>query len=246
MGMNELNDYFADVSKGVYANKSVVYKFGTNSNVGTVEVPIWDGSIAYTYLTTATIINVVSSAIADTILGAGARTVRVFGLNANWEEISEIVELNGTTIVPTVNEYLRVYRAQVVTSGGNGLIDGANDGNITFSSGANLQAQISIGNGQTLMSIFTVPLGYKAIIWQASATTGKGKDVVARIRVRDNSIANSPFVVKAERDLFENSFIQKYKLPAIYGEKSDIMFTCQSSAASTKVSASFQLMLERI
>ena len=122
--------------------------------LGTTEVPIWDGEGAYTYLTAATIINVVSDDATDTLLGVGARTVKIFGLDANWNPIDEVVEMNGLTIVPTTKEYLRVFRAFVVTSGGNGFIDGANAGNITCSSGATIQAKIGIGNGQTLMSMF--------------------------------------------------------------------------------------------
>jgi len=96
-----------------------------------------------------------------TTISSGAAVIHIFGLDGNLNPQQEFIVTNGTTVVPTVNEYYRIYRMHV---------DGAknrsytNIGVITATSNVNstVTAQINSGNGQTLMAIYTIPAGKTA------------------------------------------------------------------------------------
>ena len=104
-----LPDYAMLSALGYIRGVTSFRKFGRNNDIDTSTVPeeIWNGGGLRYYPSTAAALNVVSTNANDTAAGTGARTVRVTGLDANWNEISEIVTLNGLTPVQTVNSYLR-------------------------------------------------------------------------------------------------------------------------------------------
>lgn len=135
-----------------------VQKFGYNLDVdsGTVPEDIWDGGGVYAgFLAAAVSMEVLSSDANDAAAGTGMRTVRIFGLDANFNSQQEDVTLNGVTPVALANQYIRIFRAQGLTAG-SGLV---NAGTITIrvpGPGATL-AVITAGEGQTLMALYTTP-----------------------------------------------------------------------------------------
>lgn len=58
-----------------------------------------------------------SSADDKMTTGTGAWTATVYGLDSGWNLLQETVELNGTTIVTTVNKFRRVFEIIVQTTG---------------------------------------------------------------------------------------------------------------------------------
>ena len=102
----------------------------------------------------------VSGSAADAAAGTGARTVRIYGLDADWNRQDEEVILDGVTPVNTVGSYLRVFRMRVTSAGAGGI----NAGLITATAAtdATISAAIAIGVGQTLMAVYSVPAGYTA------------------------------------------------------------------------------------
>jgi len=149
--------FMYDVARGKYPQIRSVSKFGHNLDVDTGTVPetVWSQGGLWVPPTAARIHNVVSSDAADDAAGTGAQTVKVQGLDASWAEQNETLDMDGTTIVPTVNEYRRIFRIQVVTAGSGqtnaGLITATavTDGTIT--------AAVPIALGSTFMAVWTVP-----------------------------------------------------------------------------------------
>jgi hypothetical protein len=97
--------------------------WGRNPTVGTTP---WEDLTSYAQPTdwqgiltvTGTKLDISSSSTADTnTSGTGARKVRVVGLGAGGVFQSEIVSLNGQTIVETVGLYTDVFGADVVETG---------------------------------------------------------------------------------------------------------------------------------
>lgn len=89
--------------------------------------------------------------------GAGARTVRVIGLDNDFNTISENVSLKGTTWVELNNSYRRLSRAFVLTAGSSLT----NIGEITIRQSTdtdNIFAVMPVG-GQTDIAADTVPAG---------------------------------------------------------------------------------------
>lgn len=62
-------------------------------------------------------LDVTSSDANDAAAGTGARTIKIYGLDAAGKQLIETVTLNGQTAVTTTGLFWRVFGAQVVTAG---------------------------------------------------------------------------------------------------------------------------------
>lgn len=153
------------VSRGQIPWHKLLFKYGSNSDIdGSLET-IWSHGGVYAYPSAASVMKVSSSSTNDAAAGTGARTIVVAGLDANYNEISETVTLNGQTAVETVNSYLRVFRAYVATAGSGATAAGTiyvGTGVVTAGVPATVYAEIPVGANQTLMAVWTVPAGYTA------------------------------------------------------------------------------------
>ncbi|MFQ5351442.1 MAG: hypothetical protein ACE5D3_00015 [Candidatus Binatia bacterium] len=163
-------DPMLSFSMGSVAGVSCVNKFGYNADVDTTTLPedVWDAGGVHVPPTTARVHALVSTSAADAAAGTGARTIKVTGLLADWTESSETVTLNGLTPVNTVQSYTRIYRMKTLTAGSGGV----NAGTITATAAidSTVTAQISIGFGQTLMAIYSVPTGNTAYMTSMRAS----------------------------------------------------------------------------
>ena len=119
---SKTGEFWLDVARGIYApNWQNVLKFGVNKSVanGTWEL-ISQTSAAYPLISTATTVRVKAGGdAADTLLGAGANTVRVVGLNSDaTAQITEDIDLAGASAsASTTQTFFRVYHAEVVGCG---------------------------------------------------------------------------------------------------------------------------------
>ena len=146
----------------------------TNSLGTAAATPIWEGTTSsgglYVPPSSAVTMTIASTSANDVASSSGAAAIQINGLDANFNMLSEIVQLNGTTGVTTANKYLRI-NGMFVTSVGATNTTGYNAGNISCKNSTNLYAQINAGIGQTQMSIFTVPNNYVLLVSGVSATT---------------------------------------------------------------------------
>lgn len=174
-------------------------KFGRIPDIDAAETneDVWDGEGAYSFLGTATALTISSASTDDTAAGTGARTIRVFYLDANYNEQTADITMNGQSAAATTITALRVYRAYVLTAGSGGV----NAGNIWIGSGtittgvpANKYAAILAGNGQTLMAIYTIPEQVASganvasgILRRWYATIGAGQSARASVALQTRS-----------------------------------------------------------
>ena len=245
-----VKDFFLEVAKGNIAGHSVVNKFGSVPDVdsATTFVAVWEGAQG-DYLgfnaTAAEIATVASSDANDTSAGTGARTVRVMGLDENFEEQEEDVILNGTSLVDTVKSYIRLHRAKVLTAG----TGGSNAGVISIAqkvTTANVFAEMPIGNNMTMIAAFTIPAGKDAYVydWFVGINKKTASAMNARLLMRP---PGGVFQVKEE--LAINSagtgyVSREYTLPknTIAG-KTDIVIVVNSDSVNASASAGFDLIL---
>jgi len=153
---------------------------------------VWDGEGAYTYISAAAAMKISSSDAKDTSAGVGAKTVRVYGLDTNWQEVVQDVTMNGQTGVALPTSLLRVYRMFILTVGSEE--DNAGDiwvgtGTITAGVPAVKHAGIKAGMGQTLMAVYTIPdgppTGAKITRWYGTCGAGQAAYAVIALQTRE-------------------------------------------------------------
>ena len=239
------------VARGQIAYHRALFKFGNNPAVADSLETVWAEGGLYVYPPAASVMTVSSSSTDDTSAGTGARTVTVFGLDADYNEISETVALNGQTAVSTTKSYLRAYR-MVVRSAGSG---GANAGVIYMGTGtvtsgvpANVYATINgvTGSNQSLMALWTVPAGYTAYLLQYDISNGTTSQTPAVCKV---ILAIRPygevFQSKDVKSLTTGMHVgETFSVPVKITEKSDIEVRAISSSASVSfdISAAFEII----
>lgn len=155
-GLKRVADFYFDVATGDVRSHSSINKFGNNEDIDSAAVEdIWDGGGLWNEPTATQVYTVVSTSTTDTGAGTGARTLEINGLDSTGLLQSETITLAGTTAVTLTNQYQMIHR-MIVHSAGSG---GANAGTITANANtdANITAQITITNNQTLMAIYKIP-----------------------------------------------------------------------------------------
>ncbi len=225
--------YFLQVSRGLVPGHKRVFKFGYNGEIQNIEETIWDVGGLYVYP---------SSAVTMTATSASGATdenvqVTIEGLDTNYAELSETVTLNASGTATTTGSFLRVYRAFVASGT-------ASAGNITIANGGTTYAYVTTADQQTLMSLWTVPAGYTAYLFQIDATAFTVQNnKVATIRMLTREF-NGVFRTQNKFDLFEGSYHVDIICPQPIPEKTDIEFRAiaDSSNADLRVAATFDII----
>jgi hypothetical protein len=214
----------------------IIQKFGNSPNIGGAYEAIWDGGVAYTgWLAAAEKPKIKSSDnTEDKPGGAGALTVRIFGLDENWAEQSEVITLNGTNLVEAQNTYIRVNRILVLTAGANGV----NTGTIFAydNAGAVVLAQITIGFNQTLMALWSVPADKTLYIEEMFFGVAANKVDSVALFVRP---FGGVFNVKKVFHVKEASFQYLFVIPFLVEAKSDVVIRALSDTPGSEAAAGF-------
>ena len=110
------------VARGQIAFHKSIFKFGFNPDIDDSLETIWAQGGLYSYLSSATTLYISSSSTADDAAGTGARTATVSGLDANYDEVSVTVDLDGQNGVQlgSASNWIRVNRVTVNTAGSGG------------------------------------------------------------------------------------------------------------------------------
>jgi hypothetical protein len=238
------------VARGQIGYHESIYKFGNNPEVADSVETVWAQGGLYSYLSAATVLKVSSSSTDDTSAGTGARTVQLFGLDGDYNEISEVVTLNGQTAVNTTQSYLRINRMIVRSAGSGGANAGiiyAGTGTVTTGVPANIYATVNgDGTNQTLMAIWTVPAGYTGYLMQYDVSNGTTSNTPAVCKLL--LVARPYGEVFQSKDVkslttgmhIENSLV----VPIQFSEKTDIEVRAVSSSASVTfdISASLEII----
>ena len=223
-------------------------KFGVNPDIGTSSDPedVWNGGDDYTGFPTgsAETVEVFSSDAADASAGTGARTVRLTGLDADWEEQTVDVTMNGTTAVATTETWQRLNRMHVLTAGSGE----ENAGDITArhtTTTANVFATMPAGANQTTIAAFTVPAGktmlIKRVAVQMGRNTASGSATVS-LRVRPTG---GVFRKRREFQISVGNGVDRaYETGILVEAQSDVKVRVDEvTANNTAVSAEFEYIL---
>ena len=215
-GRNE--PFELQVSRGQITWHEPLNLFGNTTSLGSTAFgPLWEGLTgtggAYAYPASAVIMTIASSSASDT-----AVTIRINGLGAGFVLQTEDVALNGTSNVLTTKSFLRINSMQTIA--GNAV------GNVTAINGGVTYARITAGNGNTQMSLYTVPAGYTFYQTYYQADTNTSATSGAYVRLRTYTVDNPKGGVITA--LNQTAFVQQLTIPlqypVEYPEKHDIQY----------------------
>lgn len=171
-------DEALDRARRHISEQKTVEKFGSNPVVeATATEDIWFTGGTFTWLTTAIKLRIKTGGnSADDDGGLGAQIITIEGLDENWEEITEDLVTNGTSVSSSTNAtFFRLNRAFVKTCGTYGS---ANTGDIVIETTAGVElANIEATIGQSQNSMYTVPINKTAYLTHVHTQVDANKEM---------------------------------------------------------------------
>lgn len=234
------------VSRGQIQGHRNVTVFGFNPDVDTAQVTVWPLASLITFPVAAIQMTVSSSNANDTSAGTGARTIVVQGLDANYNEVSETVTLNGQTAVTMTASLLRVNYAYVLTAGsGNGAAGDIYIGTGVVTAGvpATTYDIIKFDYNTTITGSFTIPARHTGYLSQglfSSGQSGGSNQVQGRLLTRGtDNIRRTLAVTSINNGVADYVF----EYPNAIQEKTTVEATAIGSSSNNAVSSMFILLL---
>lgn len=246
-----LKDFYLEVSSGREPGYSTVNKFGNDPALGAGATnPIWDGSTTYTWPSSADITHIWSAVDSATTRGV---VVEVQGLDASWALTVQNVTTDAadsTTEVGLTTALRRVFRMKV-------LDPSVMDQNLRVgpTGKASFQAQVSIGDNQTLMAIYTIPAGKTGYMTNYyislnKVSGGGNPELLTKLWARDNDNGYASWIKHViGLDADANSYINQTFNPYFkITEKTDVWLESTELTGGggviADVSGGFDLILE--
>lgn len=240
----------AVIASGQVPTMGVVRKLGYTNAVGTSETPLNTGNVWW-QPTTAASLEAISTSANDTVLGTGARTIVIEGLNDSYAVATETVALNGIAATSaTATRFIRVYRAYVAAVG---TYAGTNAGTITVRIGGagTTVASIDANSCRAQIGGYTVPLGYVAYVQDlhlSAGTAASTKPVDIRMyELPSINLMPAPFPsVKLVQFFAAINTVADFdytSCPLAFAPLSDIWFTGTVASGSGAASTSLGLLL---
>jgi hypothetical protein len=245
--------YLTMIAEGDIAGHAPWYKNGYTTGATTTETEIWGAASAYVFPTAEMGMEVVSSDnTQDKAGGTGALGVKIYYLTAAGVAKTEIITLNGTTVVPTVATDIYRVNAFAVSSTGTG---GKPVGNITLRhlSDTPVYSHITAGYTKDRSAIYTVPAGktlYVTSIAVSTLNAGADKGCRFTLRATFDDLANGSltpgvfFMPYFEIGARNGSFFRGFEMPLKFIAGTDIKVSATAEAASTTCTVALRGWLE--
>lgn len=234
------------VARGQITMHSAINVFGYNPDVDTSEESIWPDGGTVPHPTVASVLKISSSSADDTSAGTGARTVAIFGIDANYNVVSESVILDGQTPVNTGNSYLYVNQFYVTSVGSGGVNAGninAGTGTVTSGVPAVLYDIIATGYNNRTTAHYCVPAGYTGYLTTGVITTGQATGSTSVTAFLKQHGPDGISRVGAVSTLNNGSVQYDFTYPYIIPEKNCVGAIAVGTAANNSASAYFNIVL---
>ncbi len=226
------------IARGDVTDTSNVSKFGQNADIGTAAYEdIWDVGGVYPYPTngTAPITHIDSDDALDT------EPLEVQGLDITGALTVQTKTLTGTTPVELDTPLWRVFRMKNM-----GTSDFVGDVQAINTADTVIYAQIQDGNNQTLMALYTIPLGKTGYLQQGTnSLIGSNRDytISGRMMMRPYG---GVFQLKRTFGLQSDGtsyMIMPFPVPGRIPALTDIKVSAISSSAGGGLNTTFELVL---
>lgn len=238
-----------EVALGRRQGWSLWNKFGFNEAVSNSDevVASWGGT--FQYLTAGETISIVSDSTADDLVGTGAQQLIIYGIDSNWDQAIEVVEMDGTTPAVTTSTWIGINRVSIYAAG-TGLKN-AGTITVTASSSGYTMAQMPTGLGTTQQVVFYVPRNHQALAtwlyFDALKDSGGGNPEITFKGFVYSDVAGAEYEVY--RDALDTQVDNRINLtppePFVIGEKSVFWVTANSSTGVSVARGRLSLKLVR-
>jgi hypothetical protein len=243
-GKNEL--FELQVARGQIQGHRNVTVFGFNDDVDTTQVTVWPLPSLITFPAAALQMTVSSTNANDAAAGTGARTIVVQGVDANYNEVTETVTLNGQTAVTMTASLLRVNYAYVGTVGSGNSAAGdiyIGTGTVTAGVPATTYDIIKFDYNNTTTGSYTVPAGYTAYVSQGLFSAGQSvgsSPVQGRLLTRGmDNVRRTAAITTINNGVADYVF----EYPLAVSEKTTLEATAVGTANNNSVSSMFIILL---
>lgn len=226
-------DFPLRVTAGRVNGVNAFSQFGNNQNIDTTLEDIWDVGGVLQFLSSEETMDIVSTSTDDNgnLGGTGLHALFIGGLDNNYTAVSEVVILDGTTIVTTLQSFFRINIMFALAAGSNGT----NVGNIsaTSSISSTIQAEIQAENGTITNSQLTVPKDKILFITSASFGTESKDEVEVNVQIREE---NGPWVIVYRMNLVAGGFQQLLTNPPGIFSKTDLRIQARNLGTGPGIS----------
>lgn len=234
----------------------VHHQFGRNVACPTTYVPVTDnGAYRTPQVSGATALRIKAGGnAADTANGAGARSIRIWGINQLGDEVIEVIATNGLLAsAPTTATFIRVYQAEVYESGTYGTQDaGSHVGNITIENAAGTQdwAQIQLNgfpSAVTGIGSITIPRNHIGLLasiqMNVDLTKSTSLIVLKREGILDTAAPYKP-IQKVQEFLGVSASVKiTFEVPIKFTELTDIGVLAKVANGTGAVSVDMELLI---
>jgi hypothetical protein len=236
----------------------VHHQFGRNISIGTSYEPVTDLGIYRTpQAGAATALRIkVGGNAADTANGTGARSVKLWGINALGDEVEEVLATAGASAsAPSTNTFIRLYLVEVYESGTYGTQSaGSHAGNITIerSTGGEDWAQIQLNgfpSASTSIGSLTIPRNHVGLLMsmninvELSGTRTTDIIVLNREGILQTAAPYKPIKKIQELIGIESSVTIQFDVPIKFPELTDIGILAKVSNGTGAISIDMEIIM---
>lgn len=232
--------YFMNIARGLVDSQQLEFKNAWTTGLSSgIESTIWGQNTVYPWAswTVAQKLYIISDNAADT-----GQVLKIDGLDASFNTITENVTTNGTTAVTTSQNFLRINHVVMQTGA-------ANQGTITtrLNSGAGtVVGYMQVGWARNRQAPYTVPAGYTAYILYGDATQFRGGSgnigSTVRMYTRVNGDSH-PWMIVFAAEVVNGYYRNDFTVPLPVPEKTDIDVRMIPDGNNTTASCNYQMIL---
>lgn len=220
-----------DIARNNIEEARAIHLNAFNSALTTSFTPIWDFGTTFEFIGSPKTLLAVSTDAADTM------EIRINGIDADYEEISEDITLAGLTPVSTTLEYAYINSVCILSS--------CNAGNISLYDDGITYAYIAAELGITHRAMFTVPDNHSLYLFRVTmnSATATGSQYIEFRAVQTNEtglclrVANATFA----HSQVDYNFQIPFKIP----ERTTFYIEAKTSSGNNEIGAFIEGVLLR-
>lgn len=244
------------ISRGNMLHAHVHHQFGRNVACPITYVPVSDAGIYRTPQPAgATALRVKAGGNAsDTAAGSGARSIKLHGINANGDEVTEVIATAGASASqPTTQTFVRLYLAEVHESGTYGTqAAGSHVANIVIENAAGTEDWASIllngfPSSSSAIGSITVPRNHVGLVSSLSINVDQAKTTDVLILQRSGILdAAAPYhpIKKVQEFLgVASANTITFDMPIRFPELTDVGAMARVSNGTGAVSIDMEILM---